>query len=294
MDGRTELAINEKDKKTSNIEINYSDLRMIEPIGEGHTSKVYTCKWQGKNLAVKIARDFKQNDFLYNEIEIMQLLTSSKIPHIVNIHGYVLHECTYHILIDYLPNRSLGDFIEKHKTPLDWTIRYKMIKQLVSAVDGLHQKQIIHRDIKADNLFLDLDFNVKLGDFGYAIKIENKPSGNIAGTIGWVAPEKFSFDEEPDSTQTDIFSLAMTMWEIVAWKYPFLSFNYEESIINWLVAGKRETIPEDPEVFPIKFAKLIKWGWRRQPESRPSTKEILKELDSDVNHSSEKLLALKL
>jgi serine/threonine protein kinase len=95
-----------------------------------------------------------------------------------------------------------------------------------------------------------------------------------AGTPSWLAPETIT---DPYTDKADIFSLATTLWELMAWKMPFDNTPDREKVLKMILFGKRETIPES---CPQNIAKLITLGWMQAPAKRPSANEMLKQLDA--------------
>jgi serine/threonine protein kinase len=180
--------------------------------------------------------------------------------------------------MEYMPKGSLYSLLHT-KTPLDWTVRLKMATEMACGLAYLHAENILHRDIKSQNMLLDDQYHVKLADFGLAkIKTETKTISTkpTVGTLAWMAPELFG--RKPVFTKkSDIYSLGMTLWEIASRKIPFEDAADPRLIPSFVSNGDREDIPAD---CPPKLASLIAFCWHKEVEKRPSAAEIVEYLES--------------
>jgi serine/threonine protein kinase len=212
-----------------------------------------------------------------NEAQIMGKLRSD---YLVQFYGCCLSP-KYALVMEYMPEGSLFNLLRSQK-PLDWGIRYQISIQMSLGLEFLHDKNILHRDIKSLNVLLKND-RAKLSDFGLSrIKKESTSSaGGSVGTVQWMAPELF--ERKAKYTQkSDIYSLGMTFWEIASRQIPFADAENNAMISVWVGQGERETIPED---CPKKYKSLIFscWKgqgdkadklWKGQPSDRPTARQI--------------------
>jgi len=131
------------------------------------------------------------------------------------------------IVMEYLPNGDLSDYISVAGGFTEEIAR-AFFRTLIENVEDLHKQGIAHRDIKPKNLFFNEDFNLKIADFGLAIKFKDEegaiPLGERCGTKGYMAPEihrnKFS-DEGYNGSAVDIFSCGVTLFAMVCGFQPF-------------------------------------------------------------------------
>lgn len=103
------------------------------------------------------------------------------------------------LVYEYMPNRSLDShiFCPPERPVLGWNLRYKILSGVASALHYLHyeyDQMVLHRDLKASNIMLDINYNARLGDFGLARAIDNEKTSyaeldGVPGTIGYIAPE---------------------------------------------------------------------------------------------------------
>lgn len=144
----------------------------------------------------------------------------------------------------------------------------------------LHQKEIMHRDLKSKNILLDKDLTAKLADFGLAkVKSETSTSstGKIVGTLEWMAPEVIL--GETYTLKADMFSHGVILWELHACEIPCAKANGNQVLIaTWKSIGKKDEIPKDT---PAKLANLIEESWAQEPEKRPSADQAIQQLQTE-------------
>ncbi|KAK3211111.1 hypothetical protein Dsin_015817 [Dipteronia sinensis] len=123
---------------------------------------------------------------------------------------------------EFMPNGSLDSHLFGKKSPLAWSVRYKISLGLASALLYLHEEWeqcVVHRDIKSSNIMLDSSFSVKLGDFGLARLMDHElgpKTTGLAGTLGYLAPEYISTGRA--SKESDVYSFGVVALEIVTGK----------------------------------------------------------------------------
>jgi serine/threonine protein kinase len=219
-----------------------------------------------------------------NEASVMEKLRSD---YLVQFYGYCLSP-KYCLVMEYMPEGSLYQLLHSNK-PLDWGVRYQISMQMSLGLEFLHEKDILHRDIKSLNVLLK-NGQAKLSDFGQSkIKIASSSSNSASsiGTVRWKAPELF--DGEKYTQKSDIYSLGMTFWEIASGQIPFPDEG-DNAIVSVIVSrGIRLEIPKG---CPPKFASLIFSCWKGQgpkadkrwlgaPSDRPSARQITDYLRSN-------------
>ena len=128
-----------------------------------------------------------------------------------------------------MPNGSLNSLLYDQHRLLLWPKRYEIVINLANALcylhaENEHNKNVVHRDIKPDNVLLDSSLNAKLSDFGLARLVDHGLSANTTnacGSWGYVAPELFNEDgRSKPSTQSDIYSFGVVLLEIACGRRP--------------------------------------------------------------------------
>ena len=273
--------INEPQNESANVQsdpnqFQFDEMNVIKKLGEGNFGTVYLYSWKGMNIAVKSIQLNHNVNKCVNEKEIMHELTDANTPNVINLIGYAVKIPYYYIAMEYAPNGSLEDYIAKN-TPFAPDKCYQLSKEIAYAIRFLHDKGIIHCDIKSANILLDANMHAKLADFGLANKKDKITA--VHGTPLWCAPEIFL--GILNSEKTDIFSLGVLYWEIAAWrKTDDFGLNYQQYVIRILDVNNpiRQTLPQD---CPPGFKKLIERCWAQRADHRPSADEVTQELESN-------------
>lgn len=157
-----------------------------ELIGSGLTSSVYKCISNEKEYALKM---FKENaSFLIRENEI-EALSNLKHDNIISLHKFDQNK--EWIMTELLDKRDLFDLISMSNAPFEEKVARNIFLKLAKTVDYFHSEGYVHRDIKLENILVcPKTFSIKLGDFGFAEKIEPiKEVLRCLGTKGYQAPE---------------------------------------------------------------------------------------------------------
>ncbi|MDI9817927.1 MULTISPECIES: protein kinase [unclassified Legionella] len=275
-----------------------AQVQQLEQIGKGTYGKIYKGLLNGQGVAIKETGESDEN-----EIEIMCMLAKAHAPHVVHLIAYSLEDSCNRLYIQYMENNSLAKYIEDRQEPVNWSLRYRWIREITRGLAFLHQLNIVHLDIKSDNVLLDESLHAKIGDFGHAETMKGNKLISIKGTPLWVAPEVIL--GKPYDEKADIFSLAVTLWEIASWKLPEEPENFKSgtedchttdeynrklweyfSELKLKIPNHRQKIKE---VCKPKLAKLITWGWQGEPENRPSAEELVKELETGIDTLSDNL-----
>ena len=264
--------IRENDKKVLDV-YNLTGL-----IGEGTYGKVFEACHKTLNLvrAIKIInkrniKDTKVRFKFLNEIAILKVLDH---PNILKLYEFFEDSRNYYLVTDYLNGGELLDYILKNKV-LSETETAKYIKQVLESVSYLHSNNIVHRDIKLENLVLEShspDALLKLIDFGISV-IQNprKKLRNRKGTISYLAPEVI------DSTyneKCDIWSIGVIMYVLLSGKMPFGGRN-EEEILNSIRKGVYKLSGNEWSRVSIQGIDLLKKLLSYDANSRISAQDAL-------------------
>ncbi|XP_057986371.1 cysteine-rich receptor-like protein kinase 44 isoform X2 [Hevea brasiliensis] len=192
-------------------------------LGQGGFGAVYKGTLSnGQDIAVKrLSKDSGQGDLEFKN----EVLLVAKLQHrnLVRLLGFCLERNERLLIYEFVPNTSLDHFIFDpiKGAHLDWEKRYKIIGGIARGLLYLHEDsrlRIIHRDMKASNILLDVDMNPKISDFGMArLFIMDETQGNtsrIVGTYGYMAPEYAMHGQF--SIKSDVFSYGVLLLEIVS------------------------------------------------------------------------------
>ena len=197
---------------------------IISLLGEGAMGEVYLAadNQTGQQAAVKIlSRQLSTRpEALERFRREAETLRQLEHPNIVKFVDAFEHEGQFVIVMEYLPGGSLHDVIKAGPLPIDRA--HAITLELCDALTRSHQLNIIHRDIKPDNVLLDQKGTPKLADFGVARLEEGTRmtrTGTQVGTPYYMAPE--AWEGKPLDAQADIWSLGVMFFEMLAGKVPF-------------------------------------------------------------------------
>ena len=198
-------------------------------------------------------------------------------PFIVQVYGM----CGSMLIMELMPLGSLYNLIQSNPSQLQrGQVRVQIMIDVVKGLEYLHEKNIIHGDMKSPNILLCEEggsLKAKITDFGLS-KIGFSNGMSMTATSGvlslkWAAPELLQ--ESPRLSQgVDIYAYGMVMWELVTLKRPYEGLNVG-SIVRKVVCGEREIIPLDT---PDVICNLIHECWSEYSESRPKVGHIREEL----------------
>ncbi|GMJ14751.1 L-type lectin receptor kinase IX.1 [Hibiscus trionum] len=190
-------------------------------LGRGASAHVYKGELDDRSI-VAVKRIFAESEsFFINELNVISRL---KHRNLVRFIGYCHEQDQLLLVYEYMPNGCLDNNLHGDKPTLSWHTRHTIAIELASALNYLHEgaeQCVIHRDIKSDNVLLDLDFTTKLGDFGVSKLVERgqrTETTRIIGTYGYLAPE---YEREGKARkETDMYSFGIVALEICCGRKP--------------------------------------------------------------------------
>jgi beta-lactam-binding protein with PASTA domain/tRNA A-37 threonylcarbamoyl transferase component Bud32 len=198
---------------------------VVRELGSGGMAEVYLANDQllGRQVALKIlsARYAHDEQFVERFRREASSAAGLNHPNIVQIYDRGEAEGTYYIAMEYLDGRSLKDIILKY-APLSPDLVMSISVQILEALRFAHRRDVIHRDIKPQNIIVDNDGRVKVTDFGIAragSASTMTEAGSIIGTAHYLSPEQAQ--GLPVEAASDLYSLGVVMYEMVTGKLPF-------------------------------------------------------------------------
>ncbi|XWS31314.1 hypothetical protein CRYUN_Cryun23aG0066000 [Craigia yunnanensis] len=271
--------------------IKNADLEELRELGSGTYGTVYHGKWRGTDVAIKrikkscfSGRSSEQDRLIKDFWREAQILSNLHHPNVVAFYGVVPDGTggTLATVTEYMVNGSLRNVLIKKDRSLDSRKKLIIAMDAAFGMEYLHSKNIVHFDLKCDNLLVNLRDPqrpiCKVGDFGLSrIKRNTLVSGGVRGTLPWMAPELLNGSSSRVSEKVDVFSFGISMWEILTGEEPYADMHCG-AIIGGIVKNiLRPPIPErcDPD-----WRKLMEQCWSPDPESRPSFTDITNRLRS--------------
>lgn len=247
-------------------------------LGEGGMGLVYLGHETSTNNKVAIKILYKE--LSSNPVNIERALKESNInidhENIIRMIEFIEKDGIYHIISEYLEGESLDQYFDKQKV-----ISEKRVVNIASEVlRGLHvlhnsNPKIIHRDIKPSNIFLCDNGYVKIMDFGVARSLEgtNKKltkTGSVVGTPYYAAPEQVRSQTELINATTDIYSLGVTMYELLTGSVPFDG----KSEYDTLKMQVEKPLPPHPKISQKLFNVISKATAKNQNSRFKTAKEF--------------------
>lgn len=255
--------------------------RIGEKIGQGGMGTVYKAHHINLDIpvAVKILPpQFAASDKANSDRFIREARSAAKLKHqnVVGVLNVAHERGVYYIVMDYVDGKSVEKLLrEQKKLPINQAI--DIISQVCEALSYANENNIVHRDIKPDNVMLDSKGEVKLADLGLAKRIDEEShltqAGSMVGTPYYMSPEQVEDSRNADH-RSDIYSLGCTLYQMVCGDVPFEG----SSMANILYKHVNSPVPDptesNPEI-PKSLSRVIMKMMAKQPENRyPTAKQV--------------------
>jgi serine/threonine-protein kinase len=256
---------------------------LVEPLGGGGMAQVYLAHDEvlDRDVALKILRKQYAHDeeFVERFRREAQNAAALSHPNVVSVYDRGRSEDgTYYIAMEYVPGGTLKDRIV-NEGPLDPGSAAELGSQVAGALGFAHERGVIHRDVKPQNILLSASGEVKVADFGIAraATATTTSSSLILGTAGYMSPEQAM--GEPVGPQSDLYSLGVVLYEMLTGKLPYEAdspMDVALQRVNEPPRSPRETNPNVPEALDALTVKLL----AKNPEDRyASADELIDDLE---------------
>lgn len=272
--------------------------RILKKIGSGSYGKVYKVLDQCNNIyalkKIKLPKMSKcEKKSLINEIIIQKLHNS---PYIIKYYDSYIDNKSICIISEYAENGDLENFIKnkyRSNIKINNELICKIFMQICLGINYLHNNKIIHRDIKPSNIFLDKNYNVKIGDLGIARTLEKVSMVKTCiGTPYYMSPELFS--NQYYNEKTDIWSLGCVLYELLTGKRVFEANSMHQLKSKVKYSNFRPIYRhQNPDCY--YFNTILNNLLNKNMHSRMTTKDIIKEkyLCNNANIEPEKFIINK-
>uniref|UniRef100_A0A8C7DCT7 non-specific serine/threonine protein kinase n=1 Tax=Oncorhynchus kisutch TaxID=8019 RepID=A0A8C7DCT7_ONCKI len=266
--------------------------RLLKTIGKGNFAKVKLARHilTGREVAVKIIDKTQLNPTSLQKLTgcvvLIGCLHSSTISLLfspVKLFEVIETEKTLYLIMEYASGGEVFDYLVAHGRMKEKEARAKF-RQIVSAVQYCHQKRIVHRDLKAENLLLDADMNIKIADFGFSNEFTlGSKLDTFCGSPPYAAPELFQ-GKKYDGPEVDVWSLGVILYTLVSGSLPFDGQNLKE-LRERVLRGKYRI----PFYMSTDCENLLKKLLVLNPGKRSSLEQIMRDRWMNVGHEEEEL-----
>lgn len=233
--------------------IQANELDRVEYIRRGEYAKLFKVQWKGTLCVLKRPDvhhiKLKEKDELMHEAQILSTLTHKNI-----IDFYGVHEDESSILLEFMSNGSLNNFIDgDHDVPM--TIRFSLLHDVACGMEYLHKNHILHKRLKTSNVLISKDYSGKVSDFQMS--------------------EKITISDYSRNDSNDVYSFAILIYEVWSGK-----INYS-GIVNNISGEKLPSTDDLDQNMPFfdRMIIMLKNCWIQEPKGRPAFSKLCEEFD---------------
>ncbi|CAB4408562.1 unnamed protein product [Rhizophagus irregularis] len=276
--------------------IPYNNLENIKYLTKGGFSEIFTAKWiDGKyeewdskvqqlvrdgthNVILKELKNFENASQSWFEEAKSHLTLSNKNPEIVQCYGITKNPSNgnYLLVIERF-DMNLREYLQQNHNQLTWKERIRITFEIIDDLNGIHKENSIHRDLHSGNiLYSQFNDYWRISDLGFCGPAD-KPSTSIYGNLPYIAPEVII--GRGYTFKSDIYSIAMLMWEISFGQPPFMNYEHDCILAFNIIDGIRPKIISE---IPSEYKCLMEQCWDANPLKRPDAKTLFDKI-SEIN-----------
>ena len=276
-----------------------SHYKILSKLGEGGMGVVY--KAEDTKLDRIVALKFLPSHLTANDTDKARFIQEAKAaaainhPNVCTIFDIQKHDGQQFIVMEYVEGQTLREIVGAHRNvplPIDDAINYA--SQIADALKAAHAKDIIHRDIKSENIMVTSTGQVKVMDFGLAKlrgSVKLTKTSTTAGTLSYSSPEQIQ-GKEADA-RSDIFSFGVVLYEMLTGRLPFKG-DYESALIYSILDEEPEPVQKFIPGVSSELIHIINRILEKDPENRyQSMKDVLIDLKR-VKRDTDKMSSQKV
>ncbi|CAB4442932.1 unnamed protein product [Rhizophagus irregularis] len=263
--------------------IPYSNLENIKYLTKGGFSEIYTAGWidghydewdsekkqltrlENRGIVLKKLENVESANQSWFDEAKSHLTISNKWAEVVRCYGLTQNPSNEnYMLVMMKMDIDLRKYLQQNHNQLTWKDRMYIINKITLALYYIHKEKAVHRDLHSGNiLYSVLNNNWYISDLGFCGPAD-KSSTSIYGNLPYIAPEVIVGREY--TFASDIYSIAILMWEISSGQTPFINYEHENDIVMNIINGIRPKIVPGT---PLEYKNLMKECWDADPLKRP-------------------------
>ena len=248
-----------------------------ELIGIGGMATVYKANdiKDNRMVAIKILKDEFSNNSEFirrfkNESKAISVLSH---PNIVKVYDVSFGDVIQYIVMEYIDGITLKEYLDQQENKIDWKMAVYFTGQILKAMQHAHEKGIIHRDVKPQNMMLLQDGTIKVTDFGIA-RFSNTETRTMTdkaiGSVHYIAPEQAKGDRTDG--KSDVYSIGVMLYEMLTGKLPFEADSAVSVAIMQLQSDPQPPRDINPDI-PAGLEEITLRAMRKDPTQRYATAE---------------------
>ncbi|PKY46974.1 kinase-like protein [Rhizophagus irregularis] len=272
--------------------IPYNNLENIKYLTKGGFSEIYTADWINgsyyewdseeqqlirvgdQDVILKSLENVKSANQSWFEEAKSHLTISNKWADIVRCYGMTQNPLNgNYMLVMRKMDIDLRKYLQQNHNQLSWKERINIAYEIIHGLSYIHDEKAIHRDLHSGNiLYSQLNYYWYISDLGFCGPAD-RSSKSIYGNLPYIAPEVIVGREYIFAS--DIYSIAMLMWEISSGKPPFVNIEHENDIVMNIINGIRPKIVPGT---PLEYKNLMIQCWDADPIKRPDANSLVKKM----------------
>ncbi|XP_054159711.1 serine/threonine-protein kinase Nek8-like [Oppia nitens] len=262
-------------------QLNWDNYERIRFVGKGAFGTAVLYRKRSDDMLV-VLKEINMNDLnaterqlAINEVKVLSILNN---PNIISYFDSFESNGNLYIEMEYADAGTLAELLAQLNQPLHEYEILLIFRQIVCAINYLHQNNILHRDIKTANIFLNKEGYIKVGDFGISKMLTTKREAeSVVGTPYYISPE--ICEGKNYNQKSDIWALGCVLYEMACLHKTFEGSNLPV-LINKIVKGQFAPIRRN---YSAKFRNLINELLHRDPNMRPTAQQVLDTLVGQLN-----------
>ncbi|KAM3344430.1 serine/threonine-protein kinase STY13 isoform X1 [Capsicum galapagoense] len=285
--------------------IDLRKLNMGPAFAQGAFGKLYKGTYNGEDVAIKLLEK-PENDLdrahLMEQAFQQELMMLARLKHqnIVRFIGACCKPMVWCIVTEYAKGGSVRQFLARRQNrsvPLKLAVKQAL--DVARGMEYVHDLNLIHRDLKSDNLLIAADKSIKIADFGVArIEVQTEGMTPETGTYRWMAPtngdcsliinedavtvsleyftKKEMIQHRPYTHKVDVYSFGIVLWELLTGMLPFQKMTAVQAAFAVVNKGVRPAIPND--CLPV-LSEIMNRCWDANPDNRPPFSQVVRMLE---------------